>query len=137
MKKFDLIIFDLDGTITDSQEGIINSLLYSLAKFDIEVADKDKLKEFIGPPLRESYRMIFSFTEAESEKAVKYYREYYEEKGIYEKYYFVTRLRYQTRGCNPQTPLLILVSPPSPEIYSGSFFLFGIYRHCRRSICSN
>ena len=45
------LLFDLDGTLTDPFEGITNSIVYSLSRFGISVADKRELIDFIGPPL--------------------------------------------------------------------------------------
>ncbi len=84
MKKYKNILFDLDGTITDSGEGIINSVIYSLHKFGINEIDMEKIKKFIGPPLKESFGEFYGMGLSEREDAVKYYREYYQEKGIYE-----------------------------------------------------
>lgn len=84
MKSYDIIIFDLDGTITDSQEGIINSIHHSLARFHIEENDREKLKKFIGPPLRDSYKKHFGFDDVMADRAIGLYREYYGTKGIYE-----------------------------------------------------
>ena len=84
MKNYKNILFDLDGTITDSGEGIINSVLYSLQKFGINEVDMEKIKKFIGPPLKESFGEFYGMTLLQKEEAVKYYREYYQEKGIYE-----------------------------------------------------
>lgn len=78
------ILFDLDGTLTDSGEGIVNSVYYSLLKYNIKVADRAELCKFVGPPLAESYQKFFGFSKEESIKAVEYYREYYREKGIFE-----------------------------------------------------
>lgn len=80
----DYILFDLDGTITNSYNGIINSIVYSLKKFGIEVEDKSKLSAFIGPPLLNSFETYFGFSEAKATDAVKFYREYYSDKGIFE-----------------------------------------------------
>ena len=52
--KMDNILFDLDGTLTDPKEGIINSILYSLKKLDISEHSIKELDSFIGPPLRDS-----------------------------------------------------------------------------------
>jgi len=79
-----LCLFDLDGTLTDPKEGIVKSVEYALNSFGIQVGDIDKLTEFIGPPLRDSFRKHYSFTESEIERAVSKYREYYTETGIYE-----------------------------------------------------
>ena len=52
---YDVILFDLDGTLTDPGEGITNSVAYALRKFGIEVPDRRALYKFIGPPLYESF----------------------------------------------------------------------------------
>lgn len=54
-QKYDLILFDLDGTITDSGEGITKSVQYALSKFGIEEPDLENLRKFIGPPLIDSF----------------------------------------------------------------------------------
>lgn len=76
------ILFDLDGTITEPREGIINAMLYALGKYGIEVLDRTKLYRFIGPPLRDSFRELCGFDDARLEEAVRYYREYYSVDGI-------------------------------------------------------
>ena len=53
---FENIFFDLDGTIIDSREGIVNSVIYSLKNFNIEVKNREELEKFIGPPLNESFK---------------------------------------------------------------------------------
>lgn len=84
MKKYKSLLFDLDGTITDSSEGIINSIVYALEKMDVTITDRDVLKKFVGPPLMDSYKKYFGFTNKEAELGLKLFREYFTEKGIYE-----------------------------------------------------
>lgn len=84
MKSYDVFFFDLDGTITDSSLGITNSVMYALKKFGITETDRTKLYKFIGPPLTDSFREFYGFSEEEALLGVKYYREYYQDKGIYE-----------------------------------------------------
>lgn len=81
---YDVILFDLDGTLTDPKPGITRSVQYALDKFDIHVADLDSLIPFIGPPLSESFQVFYHLSEADAKKAVGYYREYFTEKGLYE-----------------------------------------------------
>lgn len=81
---YDAILFDLDGTLTDSGTGITNSVIYSLKKYGIEVPSREELYGFIGPPLHESYRNFFGFSEQKAGEAVGYYREYYKERGMFE-----------------------------------------------------
>lgn len=78
------VLFDLDGTLTDSGPGIMNSVQYALKKYNMEVPDLSKLRCFIGPPLAPQFQKFCQFSREESFQAVEYYREYYTEKGIYE-----------------------------------------------------
>lgn len=82
--RYKNVIFDLDGTLSDSKEGIINSLKYSSEKMGIKPPSEEKLISFIGIPLQEVFSTFFSFYNADLEQAVKYFREYYKEKGIFE-----------------------------------------------------
>ena len=83
-KSYETALFDLDGTLIDSGEGITNSVAYSLKKFGIDITDKSELYSFIGPPLHESYMKFYGFSEEKAKLAVEYYREYYRKKGIFE-----------------------------------------------------
>lgn len=76
-----LIIFDLDGTIIQSGEGIIKSFEYSLAKMGLEVPNVKELEKFIGPPLEDTFRNSLGFTEQEADRALFFYREHYAKSG--------------------------------------------------------
>ena len=52
---YDFILFDLDGTLTDTAIGITNSVMHALKKYSIEINDRSELYPFIGPPLSESF----------------------------------------------------------------------------------
>ncbi|MDO4438811.1 MAG: HAD hydrolase-like protein [Eubacteriales bacterium] len=80
-KKY--IFFDLDGTLTDSYEGIINSLLYALNKLNIK-PQPDSFNQVIGPPLHLTFMDTYKMSPEESDKAVGIFREYYEAKGKFE-----------------------------------------------------
>ena len=82
MKKY--IFFDLDGTLTDSAEGITNSVAYALKRNGIFVEDKTSLNVFVGPPLVESFMKYYHFDREKAKKSVGIYREYFEEKGMFE-----------------------------------------------------
>ena len=84
MKSYSTILFDLDGTLTDSSKGIINSIIYALEKFDINDYDMSLLKKFLGPPLHESFEKYMGFDKEKSLQAVKLYREYFSSKGLFE-----------------------------------------------------
>jgi phosphoglycolate phosphatase len=76
-------IFDLDGTLTDSSDGIINSIFYALDELKITKPEKEFAKSFIGPPLTKTFASLIP-AEIKTEDAIKKYREYYATKGIYE-----------------------------------------------------
>lgn len=84
MTRYNTVLFDLDGTVSDSGEGITNSVRYSLQKFGIEENNYENLKRFVGPPLYASYEKYYGFTHEEAVRAVEYYREYYNACGIFE-----------------------------------------------------
>lgn len=79
-----VVLFDLDGTLTDPKEGITRSVAYALSKFGIAVPDRDALLPFIGPPLRDAFLSFYGFGEEDAEQAVAYYRERFSAVGIYE-----------------------------------------------------
>ncbi len=79
------VFFDLDGTLTDSGEGITKSVQYALKKeFGIEVEDPATLRSFVGPPLKEQFMAYTGCDEAQGERAVEVYREYFKPIGIFE-----------------------------------------------------
>ncbi len=78
------IIFDLDGTLTDSQEGITNCVRYALESFGIHETDYSRLCLFIGPPLDASFKEFYGFSDEDAQKAVKKYRERFETVGLFE-----------------------------------------------------
>lgn len=71
-----MILFDLDGTLTDSGEGIMNCAIYALAHFGIEAPSEKELRTFVGPPLSESFAR-FGVPSDRIEEAVKVYRSRY------------------------------------------------------------
>ena len=72
---YEYVFFDLDGTYTDSGEGIINAAVYALEKNNIEVYDRSELRKFIGPPLQDSFSTDYGFSEDEIEDVIKTFRE--------------------------------------------------------------
>ena len=81
---YDIILFDLDGTLTDPGIGITNSVAHALAHWNIEVKDRAELYKFIGPPLSDSFMRYYGFSEEDAIHAIAVYREYFSVKGLYE-----------------------------------------------------
>lgn len=77
------ILFDLDGTLSDSAPGITRSVAYALEKFGIN-EKAENLGYFVGPPLLDAFRERYGMTLEEAETAIKYFRERFETKGIFE-----------------------------------------------------
>ena len=78
------IFFDLDGTLTESGEGITKSVQYALEKLGVSAPELEPLKVFVGPPLLEQFMKYAEFDKETAEKAVEYYRERYSDKGMFE-----------------------------------------------------
>lgn len=78
------ILFDLDGTITESGEGIMKSVQYALEKIGKPEDDLQKLRVFIGPPLIEQFMKYASMDIHDAKLCVEYFRERFSTKGIYE-----------------------------------------------------
>lgn len=78
------ILFDLDGTLTQSGEGITKSVQYALEKLGKPEPDLKKLEVFVGPPLLQQFMKYAGLDEETAVKAVEYYRERYTDVGIFE-----------------------------------------------------
>lgn len=81
---YQYILFDLDGTLTDSAEGITKSVQYALGKMGIIENNLEKLQPFVGPPLLESFQEYYGLNQEDGLKAITYFRERFETIGIFE-----------------------------------------------------
>lgn len=79
--NYDVVIFDLDGTLTESEPGIVNSVQYSLDAMGRTDYTPELLRRFIGPPLYESYKNYFGMTDQQAAEGVRIYRERFSEVG--------------------------------------------------------
>ena len=79
-----IILFDLDGTISDPKVGITKSIQYALRHFDIDVENADELCKFIGPPIHQTFKEFYGFNDVDVERAVGKFRERMLAKGLYE-----------------------------------------------------
>ena len=84
MKDYDFYLFDFDGTLCDTTEGIFNSVIYSLKCYGIEESDMEKLRFFVGPPLFESYKTLYNVSDEDANWLIAKYRERYKDKAAEE-----------------------------------------------------
>ena len=78
------IFFDLDGTLTDSKEGILNGLRCAFDKLGEPVPPESTLIKFIGPPLQDSFAEFCGFSAERAAEAIAAFRERYEPVGKFE-----------------------------------------------------
>lgn len=88
MKEYNYYLFDFDGTLCDTTEGIFNSVIYSLDTYGIKETDMQKLRYFVGPPLFESYKTLYGVSDEDAKFLIEKYRERYrikaaEESAVY------------------------------------------------------
>lgn len=116
MPRYENILFDLDGTLTDPRLGITRSVQYALNKMGIKENDLDKLTRFIGPPLAYSFQDFYGFDEKEAWQAVEFYREYFAVKGIFENrvYEGIPELLQELYDCG----LTLAVATSKPTVFA-------------------
>ncbi len=81
--KYGMVLFDLDGTLTDSGPGIMASVHFALGKMNLPVPPRSVLRRFVGPPLFTSFTQLCGMTPKQAETAIGYFREAYSESGVY------------------------------------------------------
>lgn len=84
MNTIDYFLFDLDGTLTDSKIGILNSYIYALKKMCIQDLDTETLESYIGHPLKNTFMERYNLSEYDANESVSFYREYFSEFGLFE-----------------------------------------------------
>ena len=88
MKKYKYILFDLDGTLTDSKDGIINSIMYALDFYGIKEENPNKFVSCIGRSLPDTLGEYFNYDQEKIKEVIIKFREYYMSKGMYENYLY-------------------------------------------------
>ena len=116
LSSYTHLLFDLDGTLTESGPGIMNSARYALSQYGITDVADSTLRKFIGPPLMDSFQNMFGFSEEKAREAMKKYREYFAEKGLFENSVYPeireTLTELKARGKH------LFVATSKPEIYT-------------------
>lgn len=78
---YQYLLFDLDGTLTDSGPGIMNAAAYALEKMGVPVGERALLKRFVGPPLNQTFHNLYGIPWTHTMEAILHYRHYYNEMG--------------------------------------------------------
>lgn len=81
--KYEAVIFDFDGTVGDTGPGVRNAVRYSLNEHKMPIFE-DRLNEFLGPPLYETYEKQYDISPEKASELVDTYRVYYSKTGVYE-----------------------------------------------------
>lgn len=104
-----IVFFDLDGTISDSGQGIINGLTYAQEKLNLRPLTLEEKRSCIGPPFAQILMKVWNLSFDEAEHVIDVYREYYSVTGIYENYLYpdmekllkeLTEKGYELRVCS-------------------------------------
>ena len=114
--KYQNILFDLDGTLTDPKVGITKSVAHALKHFGIIVEDTDTLTDFIGPPLAFTFAERYGFDENQCTKAIEVYREYFSVTGKFENtvYPFTREMLEFAKNAG----LNLFIATSKPEIFA-------------------
>lgn len=84
MRPYQTIIFDLDGTLADTSEGIYNCIRYAQKMMNLPPITDAQMRSHIGPPMHESYERNFHLSGSALEQAIGFHKEYALTKGLYE-----------------------------------------------------
>lgn len=114
MKNFDTLLFDLDGTLTDSTEGILKCLINAVEKMGFEVPEDTN--KFLGPPIRQSFAEFIGMNEEQIDEAVRIFRERYSTVGLFENrvYEGIPKMLERLKKAGKR----LMVATSKPEVYA-------------------
>ncbi len=84
MTRPEIVLFDLDGTLTDAAPGIVNGMRIVFDHFSVPQPDETTMRTHLGPPLAVTWREHYNFTDEQITQALAVYREYYHDVGMFE-----------------------------------------------------
>jgi len=128
LKKYDIIAFDLDGTLSDPSRGLISSFVYAFKKMGVDYGDPESLRRFIGPPIYEEWQKDPGFTPEESSRALLIFREYYQVYGWWdnELYQGVPEMLAELKSKGKK----IILATSKPEVFAKKILrLFDIAKY--------
>lgn len=82
--KYETVIFDMDGTLIDSDAGVLGSMRYALDTMGLPLPPQAEWRKFLGPPLRFSFKTVAGVDDSQLDEAVRIYREYYRKHGVFQ-----------------------------------------------------
>lgn len=135
LHSFTHLLFDLDGTLTESAPGIMNSARYALSYYGVNDVPDSTLRKFIGPPLMDSFQNMFGFSPEKAREAMKKYREYFADKGLFENSVYpeikdtLTALKEQGKH--------LFVATSKPEIYTDRILEKFELTHFFEDVCGS
>jgi phosphoglycolate phosphatase len=130
------ILFDLDGTIIEPQEGIVNSLIYAFDKMGMQQPNRSELTKFIGPPLIDSFKMRYGLDQEKADQAVAFFREFFSVKGVLQNtlYDGVAQLLETLH----KQGVRLFVATSKPTVYADQILThFDLHQHFEAVIGSN
>ena len=80
---YDAVVFDLDGTLCDAEDGIVSSVKYAMEQLGCPIPEEADLREVVGPPLRDSFRDLLKVPAEKVDEAMSIYREDFSARGMY------------------------------------------------------
>ena len=118
MKNFDTLLFVLDGTLTDSTEGILGCLVYAIERMGFEVPEDTN--KFLGPPIRQSFAEFLGMNGEQVDEAVRIFRERYSDTGLFENrvYDGITGMLERLKSGGKR----LMVATSKPQVYAVRIF---------------
>ena len=128
MRKYNIIAFDLDGTLTDPAEGLTSGFAYALSKMNIKYESRASLSRFIGPPLLEEFKAVYCMSDSEAQETVRLFREYFSVYGWWDNklYSGIPEMLCELKaaGC------ILLLATSKPEVFAKKIVrLFDIEKY--------
>ena len=105
------ILFDLDGTLTDSGEGIMNCAELTLAHYGLPIPTRQQMRSIVGPPLKDSFLRL-GIPKIELDNAVEFYRKHYVAKGQFENFPYPGIGQLLEKLCSEGYKLYVATSKP-------------------------
>ncbi len=83
MKTYDLVVFDLDGTLMRTADGVLGSAIKAMTEMGYEAPPKESMRHYIGPPIQQSFQQEFGLTDEEAQEMTACFRKYYSTEGCF------------------------------------------------------